>query len=74
VVAEEKNMDGRRRDDLRRGLRVAIVRKQDQRSGKTTVGVIRDILTPAATHSRGIKVRLAAGQVGRVRVVFPDEP
>ncbi|MES9996705.1 YwbE family protein [Desulfovibrio aminophilus] len=48
------------------GLRVLVVRKQDQRSGKTTEGVVRDILTSAAVHTRGIKVRLTSGEVGRV--------
>jgi len=67
-------MDSRRRDEIRRGMRVEIVLKKDQRTGKRTVGVVRDILTSAAYHSRGIKVRLDDGQVGRVQTVLPDEP
>ena len=67
-------MDGRRRDEIRPGVRVEIVLKKDQRTGKRTVGVIRDILTSAAHHSRGIKVRLDDGQVGRVQAVLSDEP
>ena len=67
-------MDGRRRDDIRQGMRVEIVLKKDQRTGKRTVGVIRDILTSAVYHSRGIKVRLDDGQVGRVQAVLFDEP
>jgi uncharacterized repeat protein (TIGR03833 family) len=67
-------MDGRRRDDIRQGMRVEIVLKRDQRTGKRTGGVIRDILTSAAYHSRGIKVRLDDGQVGRVQAVLSDEP
>ena len=67
-------MDGRRRNDIHQGMRVEIVLKQDQRSGKRTVGLVRDILTSSATHSRGIKVRLADGQVGRVHAVLSDEP
>lgn len=67
-------MDGRRRNDIHQGMRVEIVLKQDQRSGKRTVGLVRDILTSSATHSRGIKVRLADGQVGRVQAVLSDEP
>lgn len=67
-------MDGRRRDDIGQGMRVEIVLKKDQRTGKRTVGVIRDILTSAAHHSRGIKVRLDDGQVGRVQAVLSDEP
>ena len=66
-------MDGRRRDEIRPGVRVEIVLKKDQRSGKRTAGVVRDILTAAAHHSRGIKVRLEDGQVGRVQAVLPNE-
>jgi len=66
-------MDGRRREDIRPGMRVEIVLKKDQRTGRRTVGVVRDLLTSAAHHSRGIKVRLADGQVGRVQVVLSDE-
>lgn len=67
-------VDGRRRADLRPGLRVEIVLKKDQRTGRRTSGVVRDLLTSAAYHSRGIKVRLADGQVGRVQTVLADEP
>ncbi|MBE0618938.1 MAG: YwbE family protein [Proteobacteria bacterium] len=67
-------MDGRRREEIRRGSRVEIVLKKDQRTGKRASGVVRDILTSAAHHSRGIKVRLEDGQVGRVQAVLPDEP
>ena len=67
-------MDGRRREDIRRGSRVEIVLKKDQRTGKRTAGVVRDVLTSAAHHSRGIKVRLEDGQVGRVQAVLSDEP
>jgi uncharacterized repeat protein (TIGR03833 family) len=66
-------MDGRRRDEIRPGMRVEIVLKKDQRTGKRTVGVIRDLLTSAAHHSRGIKVRLDDGQVGRVQAILADE-
>lgn len=52
-------------------MRVAIVRKQDQASGTLTVGTIARILTSKPYHSRGIKVRLEDGQVGRVRQVDP---
>lgn len=60
-------MNGQYRKDIHPGLRVAIVRKQDQRSGKRTIGVVKDILTSAAHHSRGIKVRLEDGQIDRAR-------
>ena len=60
-------MDGRRRVDIRPGLEVRIVTKQDQRTGKLTHGIVQDILTRSSYHSRGIKVRLEDGQVGRVQ-------
>ncbi len=66
-------MDGRHRKDIHPGLRVEIILKTDQRSGKRTVGVVKDILTSAAYHSRGIKVRLDDGQIGRVQAVLSEE-
>lgn len=62
-------MNGQNRKDIRPGLQVDIVLKQDQRSGKRTRGVVKDILTSAAYHSRGIKVRLESGAVGRVQEI-----
>lgn len=59
-------MDGKNRKDIYPGLEVAVILKKDQRTGKRTEGVVKDILTSAAFHSRGIKVRLEDGQVGRV--------
>ncbi len=64
-------MNGQYRKDIRPGLRVAIVCKQDQRTGRRTLGVVKDILTSAAQHTRGIKVRLEDGQIGRVQEVEP---
>ena len=66
-------MAGQQRKDIRPGLRVEIILKKDQRSGKRTIGIVQDILTSAAYHSRGIKVRLNDGQIGRVRAILPDE-
>lgn len=66
-------MNGQYRKDIRPGLRVAIVRKQDQRTGRRTVGVVKDILTSAPHHTRGIKVRLEDGQIGRVQEIEPAE-
>jgi uncharacterized repeat protein (TIGR03833 family) len=66
-------MAGQQRKDIRPGLRVEIVLKQDQRSGKRTVGIVQDILTSAAYHPRGIKVRLNDGRIGRVQAILPDE-
>lgn len=56
-----------RRADIRIGDRVSIVLKQDQRTGKRTSGIVREILTSSPTHPHGIKVRLEDGQVGRVQ-------
>jgi uncharacterized repeat protein (TIGR03833 family) len=63
-------MDGTRRKDIRPGLQVAVVLKQDQRTGKRTIGVVKDILTSSANHPHGIKVRLEDGQIGRVREIM----
>lgn len=59
-------MNGQKRDEIKPGMAVAIILKKDQRSGKLTQGVVKDILTKSPFHSRGIKVRLEDGQVGRV--------
>lgn len=60
---------GTNRADITTGLKVSIVLKQDQRTGKLTEGVVRDILTKSATHPHGIKVRLENGLVGRVKTI-----
>jgi len=60
-------MDGTKRSDIKPGMNVAIVLKQDQRSGKLTEGIVKDILTSSPTHPHGIKVRLETGEVGRVK-------
>ncbi len=62
-------MDATRRADIRPGMTVLIVLKQDQPTGKTTQGVVKDILTNSARHPHGIKVRLQTGQVGRVKQI-----
>jgi len=62
-------MNGKNRKDIKPGLRVNITQKQDQRSGKLTAGIVKDILTKSAFHSRGIKVRLQTGEVGRVQEI-----
>ena len=62
-------MDGTKRADIAPGLSVSIVLKQDQRSGKLTDGVVKDILTNSSTHPHGIKVRLESGEVGRVKEI-----
>lgn len=63
-------MDGKNRKDIYPGLEVEIILKKDQRSGKLTQGVVANLLTSAPHHSRGIKVRLEDGQVGRVANVI----
>ncbi|MEX8548924.1 MAG: YwbE family protein [Mucilaginibacter sp.] len=59
-------MNGQNRSDIYPGLEVDVILKKDQRSGKRTRGIVKDLLTSSAFHSKGIKVRLEDGQVGRV--------
>ena len=61
--------NGRNRKDIQPGMEVSIVLKQDQKTGKLTHGIVKDILTSSATHPHGIKVRLVSGQVGRVKEI-----
>jgi uncharacterized repeat protein (TIGR03833 family) len=63
-------MDGKNRAEVQPGMRVRIVLKQDQRSGRLTEGVVKDLLTNSATHPHGIKVRLVNGAVGRVKEIL----
>ena len=63
-------MDGTRRSDIRPGVRMSIVLKNDQRTGKLTEGVVKDILTNSPVHPHGIKVRLESGEIGRVKEIF----
>lgn len=65
-------MDGTKHVNIRPGLRVQIVQKQDQLSGKLTEGVVKDILANSSTHPHGIKIRLVGGQVGRVKVILGE--
>ena len=62
-------MNGTDRVNIRPGLRVSIVLKTDQQSGKLTEGIVKDILTKSPVHPHGIKVRLEDGQVGRVKEI-----
>jgi uncharacterized repeat protein (TIGR03833 family) len=61
-----------KRANIRPGLWVRIVLKQDQASGKLTEGIVQNILTNSPTHPHGIKVRLQSGQVGRVKVIVGE--
>ncbi len=63
-------MDGTRRSDIRPGSHVAIVLKKDQKTGKLSEGIVKDILTNSPSHPHGIKVRLKSGEVGRVKEIF----
>lgn len=62
-------MDGKTRANIKPGMTVLIVLKQDQPTGKLTRGVVKDILTKSPTHPHGIKVRLESGAVGRVKEI-----
>ena len=61
-----------KRADIKPGSHVKVVQKQDQRSGRLTEGVVKDLLTKSPTHPHGIKVRLESGVVGRVKEIFPN--
>jgi uncharacterized repeat protein (TIGR03833 family) len=63
-------MNGTNRVDIKSGLKVLIVLKKDQRSGKLTEGIVKDILTKSPTHPHGIKVRLEGGVIGRVKKII----
>jgi uncharacterized repeat protein (TIGR03833 family) len=62
-------VDGPNRKDIGPGLQVEIVTKQNQRSGRRTRGIVKDILTNSSHHPHGIKVRLETGEVGRVQEI-----
>lgn len=64
--------NGQKRKNIRKGLEVSIVLKKDQRTGKLTSGIVKDILTKSPTHPHGIKVRLMDGQVGRVQSIIGE--
>jgi uncharacterized repeat protein (TIGR03833 family) len=66
-------MNGQNRADIYPGLLVDIILKKDQRSGKLTRGVVANLLTSASYHSRGIKVHLEDGQVGRVAEIVEED-
>jgi len=63
-------MSGTIRNDIKVGAKVAIVLKEDQRTGKLTEGIVQDLLTKSPNHPHGIKVRLTSGLVGRVKSVL----
>lgn len=65
-----QKMNGQNRSNIEPGKQVEIVLKKDQRTGKVTKGIVKDILTKSPTHPHGIKVRLEDGQVGRVKSIL----
>jgi uncharacterized repeat protein (TIGR03833 family) len=65
-------VNGQNRKDIKPGLQVEVVLKQDQRSGKRTRGRVKDILTKSTYHPHGIKVRLETGEVGRVQEIIDE--
>jgi uncharacterized repeat protein (TIGR03833 family) len=65
-------MNGTVRADIKKGQRVNIVLKKDQNTGTLTEGIVKDLLTSAPKHHRGIKVRLEDGQIGRVQEILED--
>jgi uncharacterized repeat protein (TIGR03833 family) len=62
-------MNGNNRGNIKPGAKVLVVKKEDQRSGKLTEGIVETILTNSANHPHGIKVRLVGGIVGRVQEI-----
>ncbi len=68
------DMDGKFRKNIKAGLPVMIVEKHNQRSGKLTEGIVKDILTNSSQHPHGIKVRLTSGKIGRVaKILLQDK-
>jgi uncharacterized repeat protein (TIGR03833 family) len=66
-------MNGTKRSTIKPGLKVAVVMKKDQRTGKLTEGIVKDILTKSSSHPHGIKVRLTSGVVGRVKQILNED-
>lgn len=66
-------MQGTIRSNIKPGMLVLIVLKKDQRTGALTEGIVKDLLTSAPQHHRGIKVRLQDGQIGRVQKIIEEE-
>jgi uncharacterized repeat protein (TIGR03833 family) len=66
------NIHGMNRNNIKPGLKVLIVLKKDQRSGRLTEGIVKDILTKSSSHPHGIKVRLESGEIGRVKKIFGE--
>jgi uncharacterized repeat protein (TIGR03833 family) len=70
---EKTTMNGKNRKDIKPGIKVMIVLKKDQRTGKLTEGIVKDILTNSQNHPHGIKVRLESGDIGRVQKIISED-
>ena len=73
IYRRPETLSGQDRKDVSPGVKVDIVLKQDQRTGRLTRGVVRDVLTKSSYHPHGIKVRLESGEVGRVKGVIEEK-
>jgi len=62
-------MTGQHRADIKTGIEVGVVTKENQPSGEITSGIVKQILTKSSFHPHGIKVRLTSGKVGRVKEI-----
>ncbi|MCW3805858.1 YwbE family protein [Plebeiibacterium marinum] len=62
-------MDGRERKNIKKGTKVAILQKQDERSGNLTHGVVQEVIDEVAFHLKGIECKLKTGQIGRVKLI-----
>lgn len=63
-------MDNNKRNNISVGAKVRVVKKEDQRSGKLTEGIVKKLLTNSSQHPHGIKVMLEDGVVGRVKEIL----
>lgn len=66
------HMNGTDKNQIKPGIKVDIVLKQDQRTGTLTRGIVKDVLTKSSHHPHGIKVRLETGEVGRVKEIVTE--
>jgi len=69
-IKDKDKMNGKKREHIKSGMRVLIVLKKNQRSGKLTEGIVKDVLTNSPNHHYGIKVRLRSGEIGRVKEII----
>ena len=67
---ENETVRGNTRTEIKVGMQVKVIQKQDQRTGRLSEGVVQDILTNSSVHPHGIKVRLQSGIVGRVKEIL----